>query len=58
VDDARLELLRLKGRQFDPDVVDAFARALEEISRAGTAGAVPSPENAGAKQPAAHRAGR
>ena len=32
-DDARLELLRLRGRQFDPDVVDAFDRALAEVRR-------------------------
>ena len=32
-EDARLELLRLRGRQFDPDVVDAFDRALAEIRR-------------------------
>jgi signal transduction histidine kinase/response regulator RpfG family c-di-GMP phosphodiesterase len=32
-DDARLELLRLRGRQFDPDVVDAFDRALADVRR-------------------------
>ena len=32
-EDARLELLRLRGRQFDPDVVDAIDRALAEVRR-------------------------
>ncbi|OGF22378.1 MAG: hypothetical protein A2V63_02825, partial [Candidatus Eisenbacteria bacterium RBG_19FT_COMBO_70_11] len=31
--DALDELRRLKGRQFDPQVVDAFERALEELDR-------------------------
>ena len=32
-EDARLELVRLRGLQFDPDVVDAFDRALAEVRR-------------------------
>ncbi len=58
VEDARLELLRLRGRQFDPDVVDAFDRALSEIRRASDADpAAP----AGTQRPstsATHRTGR
>jgi signal transduction histidine kinase/response regulator RpfG family c-di-GMP phosphodiesterase len=33
-EDARLELQRLRGRQFDPEVVNAFDRALAEVQRA------------------------
>jgi HD-GYP domain-containing protein (c-di-GMP phosphodiesterase class II) len=33
------ELFRLKGRQFDPDVVDAFERALSQVERQHAAGA-------------------
>jgi signal transduction histidine kinase/response regulator RpfG family c-di-GMP phosphodiesterase len=58
-DDARLELLRLKGRQFDPEVVDAFEQAHAEVERQNAAAASrPNRTRFEGGEPATHNAGR
>ncbi|MGH7740746.1 MAG: HD domain-containing phosphohydrolase [Candidatus Eiseniibacteriota bacterium] len=57
-EDARLELLRLRGRQFDPDVVDAFDRALAEVRRTCEFDRRMEPADERATAPAADKTGR
>jgi response regulator RpfG family c-di-GMP phosphodiesterase len=57
-EDARLELLRLRGRQFDPEVVNAFDHALAEVRRAREIDCRMEPAEPRTAEPAADKTGR
>jgi signal transduction histidine kinase/response regulator RpfG family c-di-GMP phosphodiesterase len=57
-EDAQLELVRLRGRQFDPDVVDAFDRALAEVRRTREFDRQKEPAGPRIAEPAADKTGR
>ncbi|MBI1799030.1 MAG: GAF domain-containing protein [Candidatus Eisenbacteria bacterium] len=58
-DDARLEILRQRERQFDPEVVDAFDDALATVERQNAAAASGSdPLGSWTRETAIHNAGR